>query len=153
MTRKPFYDSGLRFECQMCGNCCRVHGEFAYVYLRESDVLAMAAHLELDRAVFLERYCQQEDGWTIVRMDDPACPFLDERNRCRVYPVRPKQCATWPFWQENLTKKAWEGPVRDCCPGIGRGPLHSKAEIERIAAETEAFYEEGDREAELRAHD
>ena len=75
-------------------------------------------------------------------MDDPACPFLGADNRCHIYPVRPKQCATWPFWEENLERASWDGPVRECCPGIGSGPLHSAEEVERLAAETEAWYEE-----------
>lgn len=144
MSLKPFYTDGLRFECTQCGNCCRIHGRYAYVYLIEKDVAALATYLGLSEEEFLERYCQQEDGWTVVRMDEPACPFLTADNRCSVYPVRPKQCATWPFWEENLTREAWEGPVQDCCPGIGRGELVPAEEVLRIARETEEYYEEAD---------
>ena len=77
-----------------------------------------------------------------LHMGEEACAFLDEANRCRIYPVRPKQCATWPFWEENLERSNWEGPVKACCPGIDTGPLVPAAEVERIAAETEAWYEE-----------
>ena len=56
--------------------------------------------------------------------------------------MRPKQCATWPFWEENLRDEArWKGPVGECCPGIGQGPLFSAEEVERQARETEAWYE------------
>ena len=75
-----------------------------------------------------------------LRMDAPACPFLQEDQRCGIYPVRPKQCATWPFWEENLERENWEGSVKDCCPGIGKGKLHSAAEVERVARETEEWY-------------
>ena len=144
MSRKPFYADGLRFECTQCGNCCKIHGRYAYVYLIEKDVAAMSTYLGLSEPDFLERYCEAQDGWIVVRMDEPACPFLTEDNRCRIYPVRPKQCATWPFWEENLTPEAWEGPVKECCPGIGKGELVPAEEVLRIARETEEYYEEED---------
>jgi hypothetical protein len=140
MSHKPWYAKGLRFECTGCGNCCRNHGEYAFVYLTEGEVTAIAAHLELERAVFLKRHCQKEDGWITLRMDQPACAFLTPENRCSIYPVRPKQCATWPFWKENLARATWEGEVQECCPGVGNGPLYSAAEIDRLAAETEAGF-------------
>lgn len=142
MEHKPWYDKGLQFTCQRSGNCCKTHGEYAYIYLAEADVVAISAHLGLSRPEFEAQHCTEEDGYTLLRIDSPECPFLLEGNRCGIYPVRPKQCATWPFWQENLDDRArWEGPVSDCCPGIGQGQLHSREEVERIARETEEWYE------------
>ena len=142
MSPKPWYDKGLRFECTQCGNCCKNHGEYAYVYLAEADVVAMAAELELTPSAFRRRWCRPKDGYTVLVMDEPGCPFLREDNRCAVYRARPKQCRTWPFWKENLAREVWEGPVKECCPGIDRGPLTSAAEVERIARETEEWYAE-----------
>lgn len=133
----PWYEKGLRFRCTQCGNCCRNHGEYAYVYLSEADIAAIAGHLDLERAAFLSAYCREEDGWVTLRMDQPACPFLAEDNRCGIYAVRPKQCRTWPFWRENLVRSTWDGPVRECCPGIDTGDLVPFEEIERQARETE----------------
>ena len=143
MTPKPWYREGLRFECTQCGNCCRSHGEYAFVYLAAADLEALAAELGLSQAEFKGRYCREEGGYTVLRMDEPACPFLTPDNRCSVYRARPKQCRTWPFWEENLERAVWEGPVKECCPGIGRGPLTPAAEVERIARETEEWYEGG----------
>lgn len=140
MSQKPWYHNGLRFQCTQCGACCRNHGEYTFVYLVEADLKAIPRHLGISRREFLERYCTREDGWVVLRMDQPACSFLDEANRCRIYPVRPKQCATWPFWTENLDRSAWEGPVSACCPGIGKGPVTPAAEVERIARETDEHY-------------
>ena len=137
---KSWYSNGLRFECRRCGNCCKNRGDYAYVYLAERDVSAIARYLDLPRDEFLARYCRHEDGWTILAMDRPACPFLTAESACSIYPVRPKQCATWPFWKENLKRERWDGPVRDTCPGIGSGPLYSAQEIERSARETEEWY-------------
>ena len=141
---KPWYHKGLRFRCTQCGNCCRNHGEYTHVYLSEVELEAMPRHLGLSRRAFLERYCTEADGWVVLRMDEPACPFLGEDARCAVYPVRPKQCATWPFWEENLDPQVWHGAVSDCCPGIGKGPVTPAAEVERIARETEEHYLPGE---------
>jgi hypothetical protein len=140
MTSKPWYAKGLRFECSQCGNCCKTHGEYAYVYLAPADVTAMASELGLEPGAFRRRYCTSEGGYTVLRMDEPACPFLTADNRCAVYRVRPMQCRTWPFWKENLKREVWDGPVRECCPGIGKGPLTSAAEVDEIARATEAWY-------------
>lgn len=145
MPSKPWYHDGLRFECQRTGNCCRTHGEYAYVYLAKADVTAIAGHLGLSEAVFLADHCAQEDGYTILHIDQPACPFLGADSACGIYEVRPKQCASWPFWDETLRdEQRWNGPVKDCCPGIGRGRLHTQEEIERTACETEQWYAEDD---------
>lgn len=142
MTSKPWYEKGLRFSCTRCGNCCRNHGAYTYVYLTGRDVSAIALHLGIAEQAFLDTYCQLEDGWVSLRMDSPACPFLREGNTCGIYPVRPKQCATWPFWKENLRRATWQGDVKADCPGIDRGELHSREEIERIARENEEWYAE-----------
>jgi Fe-S-cluster containining protein len=57
------------------------------------------------------------------------CVFWDRKAGCTVYPVRPRQCRTWPFWESNVaTPQTWE---RTCniCPGSGKGELISAEEI------------------------
>ena len=142
MGEPKWYADGLHFRCTQCGNCCRNHGEYAYVYLTEVELKEIPEQLGISRAEFLERYCSKEPGsWWSLRMDQPACPFLAADNRCAIYAVRPKQCRTWPFWEENLKRAVWEGPVKECCPGIGQGELTPAAEVLRLARETEAWYE------------
>jgi uncharacterized protein len=138
MSHNPWYANGLRFECQRCGECCTHHGEYAYVYLSRAEGEAIAAHLGLSHAAFETRYCTEEDGWTVLRMDRPECPFLTAGRSCAIYPVRPVQCATWPFWRDNLQRETWEGVVARTCPGVGVGELHSRDEIERLAELNEA---------------
>ncbi len=142
MTAKPWYENGLRFRCTRCGECCRNHGEYTFVNLTEVELREIPAFLGIGRAEFLARYCTKEPGFhPTLRMDTPACPFLGADSRCQIYPVRPLQCRTWPFWKENLVRETWEGPVKDVCPGIGEGDLHPREEIERIADETERWFE------------
>jgi Fe-S-cluster containining protein len=126
-----WYGSGLRFECRPdCGQCCTSHGEHAYVYLERGEARRIARHLELSERQFRARYTARDEGQLVLRMDEPDCPFLDGK-RCGIYPVRPLQCRTFPFWSENLaTRASWRRTAR-FCPGIDRGPLHPLACIER----------------------
>jgi Fe-S-cluster containining protein len=63
------------------------------------------------------------------------CTFFDGKTRgCTIYPVRPRQCRTWPFWDSNLeSPEAWDD-VKVTCPGAGRGNFFSLEEIEKQAA-------------------
>lgn len=65
------------------------------------------------------------------------CTFLDPQTRCcRVYPVRPAQCQTWPFWRSNVaTPDDWEKTC-EACPGAGRGTLVSLDQIESRLSQT-----------------
>ncbi|QDU43837.1 Flagellin N-methylase [Symmachiella dynata] len=63
------------------------------------------------------------------------CTFFDpEKRGCTIYPVRPIQCRTWPFWESNLESEAeWEDVKREC-PGAGQGNFFSLEQIEAEAA-------------------
>jgi hypothetical protein len=142
MSPNPWYHKGLRFKCQGSGRCCHNHGDYSFVYLTTPEVEQLAKATGLGKAEFTREFCQRVDGWITLRMDTPACPFLNSEMRCNIYDIRPRQCRAWPFWEENLERATWEGPVSQCCPGVGQGPLYPAAEIERIARETEEWFDE-----------
>ena len=134
--KRPFYNDGLKFECQGSGNCCTSHGEFGFVFLTLEDRRRFAKHLNISTATFTRQYCDMRDGVWHLKEDpkQPDCMFLKNK-RCSTYEARPTQCRTWPFWPEVLNPKAWKGEVASFCPGVGKGKLWSKEEIEVIAAE------------------
>ena len=128
---EPWYTSGLKFECKPdCGACCTNHDEYSYVYLLGGDLARLAAHLKLSKRECARLYTETEDGERFLKMDDPACPFL-EGSRCGVYEGRPSQCRTFPFWEETLESKArWQG-LNSFCPGIDKGKVHSLHVIQK----------------------
>ncbi len=135
---KPWYEAGLRFSCTQCGNCCRNHGEYAFVNLGPRELEEIPRYLGISAQEFLERYCTKEPGhFPTLRMDSPQCPFLDSSARCAIYSVRPTQCRTWPFWRSNLEQRTWEGAVSERCPGIGKGELYARESIDTLADATE----------------
>ncbi len=137
-----WYEEGLPFTCTACGNCCKSRGEYSHVYLREEEVTAIARHLEMDPVEFVRTQVRVEDGWISLLPGLPQCQFLDDAGRCKVYPVRPVQCRTWPFWDINLDQKTWTEEVNATCPGSRDGALHGADVVDAIAKATEDWYED-----------
>jgi Fe-S-cluster containining protein len=72
--------------------------------------------------------------YSLIEKPGGDCIFWDKAAGCTVYPARPVQCQTWPFWPENIeTPEEWEG-VKSVCPGSGRGQWFSLEEIQAAAA-------------------
>ena len=129
MTNKKFYENGLHFECQGSGKCCTSRGAYGYVYLTLKDRKRFAAHFEVTTSQFKVAFCEKTEGYLHLKNPETNCRFLDGK-RCSVYEARPEQCRTWPFWPENMDAKGWTQEVAEYCPGIGKGRLHAKEEIE-----------------------
>ncbi len=134
--KPPFYSNGLKFECQGSGKCCTSHGEFGFVFLTLEDRRRFAKHLGISTAAFTKQYCDLRDGvWHLKEEPkNPDCMFLKNK-RCSVYEARPTQCRTWPFWPEVMTAKVWKSEVATFCPGVDKGRIWPKEEIEKIMAE------------------
>ena len=133
-NEKTWYDKGIRFECQGSGRCCVSRGEYGFVYMNTTDRKRMAKVLGMSLTEFTKQHCSKTDGHYHLT-ETPGqmnCRFL-EGNKCSVYEGRPEQCRTWPFWPENLDAKVWKKDVAAFCPGVNKGKLYSKKEIESIA--------------------
>lgn len=129
-----YYKAGLKFECTQCSACCRFDPGF--VYLSENEILKLSNFLNLSREEFIQKFCRRvfafnEMKFSLIEKKNYDCIFWDKETRgCAVYPVRPVQCSTYPFWPSILeSKDAWESCGKGC-PGIDRGKLHSLEEIE-----------------------
>lgn len=106
--------------CEACaGACCT--GESGYIWAKYDEIEKMAAFLELTIEEFATMYLKKVGHrYSIIEKQigiaDYACIFFDEaKRRCSIYPVRPRQCRTFPFW-ETLKNSSEE--VKKECPGI-----------------------------------
>jgi Fe-S-cluster containining protein len=130
--QKIFYDSGLRFECTKCSRCCR-HTP-GYVFLSPGDLQRLSAALKLSHREFRARYCRTVDLGLARRVSLKEKPNLDcilwENGGCSLYEARPVQCRSFPFWSACVASaEAWRLHAKSC-PGMGRGVLHTREEIE-----------------------
>src|ERR1700682_4134650 len=104
---EPWYRAGLRFRCTQCGHCCTGAPGFVWVNAEEIDALAVfhgepRAQTEqlYTRVLGLKRSLREKANGD--------CIFYDKTAGCTIYPVRPRQCRTWPFWESNVrTPEDW----------------------------------------------
>ena len=130
---KKWYADGLCFSCTQCGDCCRHHE--GYVWVDPPTISNIAEFLKMDIDDFSRKYVRKVDGeYSLVEKPNFDCIFWE--NGCTIYPVRPTQCRTFPFWPENIeSPEAWQEEY-DCCPGMGTGRLYTQEEIETLATGT-----------------
>lgn len=113
-TAKKWYAEGLRFECTGCGQCCT--GAPGYVWLSEQEIVDIAEYLKMDLTEFATFYLRRVNG-RFSLLEKPVtfdCVFLKDK-KCEIYPVRPTQCRTFPWWPQNLTNEAeWLDAAKHC---------------------------------------
>lgn len=152
---QPWYAEGLSFSCTCSGNCCT--GGPGFIWVDDEEIDRLAAHLKLSREETLRKYTKRVGRKvTIKERKTPRgqydCMFLTEvdptpedkaagqaegrivlRKRvCGIYPVRPLQCRTWPFWDGNLLSKAdWDHAAKRC-PGMNRGRKFTQEQIDAL---------------------
>ena len=121
-----------RFECTGCGECCTGPGADWMIEVDREEQDRIQRYLGVTRAWFRRRYLFRFDSKTeSLRMNRKtgACVFL-EAGRCRIYAARPRQCRTYPWWPELMSRTAWQREARRC-EGIGRGPVIPLATLRR----------------------
>jgi Fe-S-cluster containining protein len=130
---KPWYHAGLKFTCTQCGNCCT--GAPGYVYVSREEVEKIAAFIGRTDG-WLDRQHLRRVGLRYSLTEDRRngdCCFLKQENGkriCTIYPVRPLQCRTWPFWDVNLeSSRDWSAAAKNC-PGMNSGKHYDLVQIE-----------------------
>jgi uncharacterized protein len=144
---EPWYAQGLRFSCTQCGNCCT--GRRGFVWITDEEISQLAKLLGKSLEETIEQYCRRVGGrFSLKENFNPRhggydCVFLKEippepdsgkvthsKRVCSIYTARPAQCRAWPFWESNLaSREIWE-MTGERCPGIDRGRVYNKKEIE-----------------------
>lgn len=138
--RQPWYAPGMEFQCTQCGNCCT--GPTGFVWFNQQEAEAIAEYLGISVETFEEKYTKQIMGRRSldevkIKRGVYDCVFLSRdsatgKTGCSIYPVRPTQCRTWPFWESNLTsQRAWLQASKTC-PGMQQGGTFVPIEEIRI---------------------
>lgn len=124
--RSYFFDRGIRFSCQQCGQCCV--GEPGTIYVSKPEIETIASSLNLTIKNFTAQYLYPfKDSYSIKEDNEGRCLFFDEG--CTIYTIRPLQCRTFPFWFSNMrSEQSWQEMKRQC-RGIGYGRRFTKIEI------------------------
>jgi hypothetical protein len=132
----PYYKREvLRFGCTQCGACC-TGGPDYQVWLEKDEPEIIREFLGVSRAWLYRRYMTHDsERESVLRSkNNGECVFLSGDGRCGVYPVRPRQCSTYPFWPEVvMTSRGWNREARRC-EGINQGPPVPVKKIESILA-------------------
>jgi Fe-S-cluster containining protein len=79
--------------CRRCGWCCRTCNPF--ILAPELDNICRYLNIDVDTfgRKYAKNYQDNSDG---IILKNP-CPFLDDKNNCIIYPIRPLSCALFPF--------------------------------------------------------
>jgi uncharacterized protein len=120
LVKKEGY--GFSFDesaCASCNGACCI-GESGYIWLTPKEIKKMSEYLTLDERHFREEYLIKVGYRFSIKErkvgESYECLFFDTNaGGCSVYPVRPTQCRTFPFWN-HFRKHPSE--VKAECPGI-----------------------------------
>lgn len=133
----PWYEEGLSFECTRCGACCT--GAPGYVWVVAEEIRRLAEYRGETVEQFSRKFVRRVGNrHSLIEKPGGDCIFWDKSIGCTVYPARPIQCQTWPFWPENIESVDDWSQVRAVCPGAGRGRVFSVEEIQASAARVQS---------------
>ncbi|MDH5654720.1 MAG: YkgJ family cysteine cluster protein [Spirochaetia bacterium] len=127
----------FRFECNGCGDCCRGGGN---VHFSEDELHDLKEFLKLSEEQWLhlkDKLIQFKKNELFVHSSSKACIFIDRDNLCRIYPVRPLQCRSYPYWSSVFESNKELKYHQKKCPGFDReAPEISTLQIVRRINQT-----------------
>ena len=121
-SRRDWFEDGVRFRClgTECGACCSGEMGPGAVWLGREEMARLAEHLSLSLGEFEHRYVRRLQGrYSLTEKSNYDCVFYRSGKGCLVYPARPGQCRTYPFWSRVMASRATWAVETDKCPGIG----------------------------------
>jgi len=134
VAKQRWYEQGLKFTCTQCGNCCS--GDPGYVWATKEEIARISEFLgRTDQWLDKKHLRRVGFRYSLTERPDGDCIFLTRdkgKVGCSIYPVRPLQCRTWPFWTTNVASAdAWARTSQNC-PGMNNGKHHDFIQIETI---------------------
>ena len=100
------------FECLGCGACCRIPD--GIVRVSDAEISRIAEFLGIPEEEFIAGetdVAPDRRGLVLKSRPDDSCAYLTADNRCRIHPVKPDKCRTFPY--------DWVNPdSHEVCPGL-----------------------------------
>ena len=100
------------FKCQCCGACCRIKD--GSVRVSDAEIARIAAFLGMNESDFISQetdVAPDRKSLMLKSHPDGACVYLTADNLCRINPVKPDKCRTFP--------SEWTNPDSDqICQGL-----------------------------------
>lgn len=89
-----------QIDCLDCANCCKNHSPT----FKATDIKRISKYLGIKEAELLNAYLKLDEDNDFVLQKSP-CAFLNEDNSCKIYEVRPSDCARYPYTDEDVFVK------------------------------------------------
>lgn len=104
-----------KIDCLQCANCCKNHSP----RFKIPDIKRIAKHLRMKEGDLIQRYLKLDEDNDYVMQTQP-CSFLGNDNYCRIYDVRPSDCARYPYTDEDVLLKRQALTIKnsEVCPAV-----------------------------------
>ena len=100
------------FSCRRCGACCRIKA--GIVRVSDTEVARIAAFLGMKEGDFIATETElapDRRSLVLKSRTDGSCVYLTADNLCRINPVKPDKCRTFPL--------EWTNPNSgEVCPAL-----------------------------------
>lgn len=142
----------FKFECTLCGKCCRWGG---WVCLYPDDVTRLTAYKAISTQEFIDRYTmhiavEYKSGtmttvvpYLALKSIGDTCILLED-NLCSVHEAKPVHCSASPLLAEFLLDDSGWEQFSTGCDGMNQGPVITRPEIDQALmqqAERDMVYE------------
>lgn len=92
--------SKVKLGCNICDKCCINRGD---IKITPINAIEISKFMNISIKDFLEKYTEQVEGEPLERViiatgKDHRCILNNkENNKCKIHPVKPMQCVTFPL--------------------------------------------------------
>ncbi len=89
-----------KIDCLECANCCRNYSP----RFKMPDIKRISKLFRMKESQFIDTYLNLDSDGDYVVKSSP-CPFLGDDNKCSIYEDRPRDCARYPYTDEDVLIK------------------------------------------------
>ncbi|HRP88592.1 MAG TPA: YkgJ family cysteine cluster protein [Edaphocola sp.] len=104
-----------KIDCLQCANCCKHYSP----RFKMPDIKRISKHFKMKESDFIDTYLNlDEEGDHVVKSS--PCPFLGDDNKCTIYDIRPRDCARFPYTDEDVLIKQPNLTIKNTtvCPAM-----------------------------------